>query len=76
MIENGNINQRGDTVKTKDIKIGDRVQVKNSISGRIMEITPNGWVKLAWWFGGCTTTHQKPSMMVGGFRAKDIECIL
>lgn len=65
-------------MKTKDLKVGDRVKVTNSISGRIIKITANGWVHVCWRFvnDGSLITQPETSVEIDGFRAKDIEAVL
>lgn len=67
-----------ETVKTKELKVGDRVKIRNSISGTIIEITKNGWIKVVWTFhnDGKFVGMPKRETMIDGFRAADVECIL
>jgi len=66
-------------MKTKDLKIGDKIRVKNSISGTVIEITDNGWVKVVWNFindGKLLNRIDFPSSTeISGFRAKNMELI-
>jgi len=65
-------------MKAKDLKVGDRVRVRNSITGTIIEITGNGWIKVAWLFvnrGGLIGFPER-EMQIDGFRASAIEEVI
>jgi len=65
-------------METRDLKVGDRVRVKNSITGTITEITENGWIKVSWLFvnDGKLIGFPEREMQIDGFRASQIECII
>ncbi len=65
-------------MKTKDFKVGDKVKIRNSITGTIMEITGNGWIKVVWVFHnrGRLLGVPETEINIDGFRASDIESII
>ncbi len=65
-------------MKSKDLKIGDRVKIRNSIECTVLEITKNGWIKCCWMFhnNGRFLGMSKTEMQFNSFRASDIEKII
>lgn len=65
-------------MKTRDLRVGDRVKIRNSISGTIIEITRNGWIKVVWTFHNKGKFLDAPDTetMIDGFRARDVETLI
>ena len=65
-------------METKDIKVGDKVQIRGSIRCTVMEITSNGWVKCCWLFRDVNNKFglSFPEMQINSFRASQIDKII